>query len=88
MNLKADTRFNGPAVLAYQMAGGKGPSRYGSNNAWSVHHIYSGKFEYIDQEKTIHATKEGKLFTQSAGLVVYILSLIKCVTNIRSSLGI
>lgn len=69
LNIEVDTRFNGPAVLAYQIAGGIRPPRYGSNNAWSVHHIYSGKYEYINRNMTTHAAKEGKHFTQSAGLV-------------------
>jgi len=33
------------------------PERFGSSNAWSVHHLYSGKFLYYERS------------TQSAGVV-------------------
>lgn len=64
-----DTRPNGPAIAAFVLAGGSRPERFGSSNAWSVHHLYSGKFPYIGQETTTHAAKESHHFTQSAGLV-------------------
>jgi len=64
-----DTRANGPAVLAFRRAGGDRPNRYGSSNAWSVHHIYSGKFPYIGKTTTLHAAKHPNHFTQSACLV-------------------
>jgi len=64
-----DTRSNGPAIVAFLVAGGLRPSRYGSHNSWSVHHIYSGKFPYIAKTNTLHAAKNGLHFTQSAGLV-------------------
>src|SRR6266849_3113116 len=64
-----DTRPNGPAIAAFQLAGGTRPERFGSSNAWSVHHAYSGKFPYIGRTATIHATKDCQHFTQSAGLV-------------------
>jgi hypothetical protein len=50
-------------------SGGIRPSRFGSNNAWSIHHIYSGKFPYIGKYDTLHASHDGRHFTQSAGLV-------------------
>jgi predicted transport protein len=65
-NFMLDGRPNGPAVAAYLIAR---PPRFGSNNSWSVHHIYSGKFPYIGRNSTLHASHNGKHFTQSAGLV-------------------
>src|SRR5262245_61791339 len=65
----SDTRPNGPAIAAFLMAGGSRPERFGSSNAWSVHHVYSGKFPYAGRQTTIHAAKESFHFTQSAGLV-------------------
>ena len=67
--INLDTRPNGPAIAAFQLAGGIRPERFGSSNAWSIHHVYSGKFPYIDRPTTTHASKDCKHFTQSAGLV-------------------
>lgn len=67
--LRLDGRVNGPAIAAYRLAGGERPPRFGSNNAWSVHHLYSGKFPYFDREETLHAAYDGRHCTQSAGLV-------------------
>lgn len=64
-----DTRSNGPAIIAFLVAGGVRPIRYGSHNSWSVHHIYSGKFPYAGKSATLHAAKDGLHFTQSAGLI-------------------
>jgi hypothetical protein len=64
-----DGRPNGPAIASFLIAGGERPQRFGSSNSWSIHHLYSGKFPYIDRDKSLHATKEGFHFTQSAGLV-------------------
>ena len=64
-----DTRPNGPAIAAFQLAGGTRPPRFGSSNAWSIHHLYSGKFPYPGRTSTTHAAKDGKHFTQSAGLI-------------------
>jgi len=64
-----DNRPNGPAIAAYVLAGGQRPSRFGSRNSWSVHHVYQGKFPYLDRASTLHAAKECHHFTQSAGLV-------------------
>lgn len=64
-----DGRPNGPAIAAFLFGGGIRPSRYGSSNAWSVHHLYSGKFPYPSKPTTTHAAKRGDHFTQSAGLV-------------------
>lgn len=67
-----DGRPNGPAIASFLIAGGTRPKRFGSSNAWSVHHLYSGKFPYHDREDndTTHAAKECLHFTQSARLVV------------------
>ena len=64
-----DTRPNGPAIAAFQIAGGTRPERFGSSNAWSIHHVYSGKFPYVGRTTTMHAIKNCKHFTQSAGLI-------------------
>lgn len=65
----ADGRANGPAIGAFLVAGGERPKRYGSNNQWNIHHLYSSKFPYIGKRESLHAVKDGKHFTQSAGLV-------------------
>ena len=64
-----DTRPNGPAIAAFQFAGGNRHARFGSSNAWSIHHLYSGKFPFQVGGATLHAVKNGCHFTQSAGLV-------------------
>ena len=64
-----DSRPNGPAIVAFEFAGGNRPQRYGSNNKWHIHHLYSGKFPYIGKENTLHASKDCLHFTQAAGLV-------------------
>lgn len=64
-----DGRPNGPAIAAFLFGGGIRPTRYGSKNSWHIHHLYSGKFPYIDVNDTLHAVKDGLHFTQSAGLV-------------------
>jgi hypothetical protein len=64
-----DSRPNGPARAAFMFAGGVRPERFGSTNATTMHHIYSGKFPYSGRVKTLHAVKFHKHFTQSAGVV-------------------
>jgi hypothetical protein len=64
-----DMRPNGPAIAAFQISGGTRPERFGSSNAWSIHHIYSGKFPYVERATSTHAIKNCKHFTQSAGLI-------------------
>ncbi len=68
-SIQLDTRANGPAVASFLLAGGERPKRFGSSNAWSIHHLYSGKFPYRGHEETTHAAKDCCHFTQSAGLV-------------------
>lgn len=67
--IKLDTRPNGPASAAFAFAGGVRPARFGSTNAWTMHHVYSGKFPYIGRNATLHAVKNSNHFTQSAGVV-------------------
>jgi hypothetical protein len=67
--IRLDGRTNGPAVAAFCIAGGTRPKRFGSNNAWSIHHLYSGKFPYLGRSETTHAARDGLHCTQSAGLV-------------------
>lgn len=69
MSIHLDRRANGPAIAAFQLAGGIRPERFGSSNAWSIHHIYSGKFHYFGRKSSIHACKDGEHFTQSAGVI-------------------
>jgi len=68
-DIQLDTRPNGPARAAFLFAGGVRPERFGSTNASTMHHIYSGKFPYIDRTTTTHAVKRSQHFTQSAGVV-------------------
>jgi hypothetical protein len=69
LGVRLDTRPNGPAITSFLFAGGERPERFGSTNAWSIHHLYSGKFPYIGKFDSLHGQKDGKHFTQSAGLV-------------------
>ena len=64
-----DSRPNGPAIVAFLLAGGERPERFGSTNAWSIHHLYSGKFPSPGMDDTLHAPRDGNHFTQSAGLI-------------------
>lgn len=68
-NIQLDTRPNGPARAAFAFAGGVRPERFGSTNASTMHHVYSGKFPYIDRTTTIHAVKLSNHFTESAGVI-------------------
>ena len=69
VGLRLDTRANGPAIASFAVAGGRRPARFGSSNAWSIHHLYSGKFPHLGHSETTHAAKDGNHFTQSAGLI-------------------
>lgn len=61
LELKPDTRTNGPAIISYLVAGGKRPAWRGEG--WHIHHIFDGT------EGSPRAVTDGKLFTHSAGLV-------------------
>lgn len=65
-----DQRSNGPAILAFQLAGGDRPRRpFPENWSWTIHHIYDGQFALADDQIVPHAIHDGNLFTESAGLV-------------------
>lgn len=64
-----DTRSNGPAIMAYLVAGGQRPKRTG-NHDWTIHHLYDGKFPYPGSvQQSVRAVMDSRHFTQSAGLV-------------------
>ena len=66
--MHVDGRNNGPAILAYMMAGGKRP-KVGSWG-WPIHHVYDGGTVIPGTRKRIlHAVKDGQFFTHSGGLV-------------------
>jgi hypothetical protein len=68
--LPIDRRSNGPAILAFQLAGGDRPRRpHPSTWAWTVHHIYDGEHPHRDNPRVPHAINDGSLFTEAAGLV-------------------
>jgi hypothetical protein len=67
-NVKRDERSNGPAVMAYLLAGGERPIRR-KNTGWSIHHIYDGNHPFPGRHATVRAVIDGSLFTQAAGLV-------------------
>ena len=72
--IAADGRSNGPAICSFLLAGGERPMRYsktakGNERGWNIHHIYDGKFPYSGEMKTTHAVKDGRYFTEAAGLV-------------------
>jgi hypothetical protein len=64
-----DGRSNGPAIMAYLLAGGERPHRVSHRKQWSVHHIYDGKFPAPGRDGTTHAVKDGRFFTEASGLV-------------------
>jgi len=68
IRLAPDTRSNGPAIMAFMLAGGERPTRAVANKQWTIHHIYDGKHSLPNQPCS-HAVKEGRLFSEAAGLV-------------------
>lgn len=68
LSVYLDSRGNGPAIAAFEFAGGVRPDRTGNKNKWHIHHIYSGKFPYVGAETTTHSVKDRFHFSQSAGL--------------------
>ena len=69
-NLEEDARNNGPAILAFRLAGGDRPTRVDfPRHHWSIHHIYDGRFPAKDGKSVLHASRDGEHFTQAAGLV-------------------
>jgi hypothetical protein len=67
--IPVDRRSNGPAVMAYCLAGGKRPLRRDGKQGWNIHHVYDGRFPANGSGTTLHAVRDGKHFTQAAGLV-------------------
>lgn len=66
--LKPDGRNNGPAILAYRMAGGTRPKDGGFG--WPIHHVYDGSVMIPGTEQPIlHAVRNPDYFTHSGGLV-------------------
>ena len=67
--IRPDTRSNGPAVMAYAIAGGRRPERATGRERWSIHHIYDGQHPAPGAAGCIRAVVDGDHFTESAGLV-------------------
>lgn len=68
--LEEDGRNNGPAILAFRLAGGERRLRRDfPRHHWSIHHIYEGRFPIVSGRSVLHAAANGEHFTQSAGLV-------------------
>ncbi len=59
---------NDPAIHAYLLADGERPKRNHKNYGWDIHHLYLG-LSTPGGKRGSHAVKEGRHFTQSAGLV-------------------
>jgi hypothetical protein len=70
-NLTPNRLRNGPAIMAYRLAGGIRPPRRVGKQDWNIHHVYDGRFAFPPSSsgETLHAVKHGKHFTQAAGLV-------------------
>lgn len=68
LKIPIDRKTNGPAVSAFQFAGGV---RTFSNDLtpWPIHHLYFGRFPYPGKDQTLHAVKDGAHFSHSGGLV-------------------
>lgn len=66
--ISPDNRSNGPAICSFLLAGGIRPIRE-TGKGWNIHHLYDGKFPYTNRTVTTHAVKDGRFFTEAAGLV-------------------
>lgn len=64
-----DSRSNGPAIMAFRLAGGERPLRSNGREGWPVHHIYDGQFPGPGKATSVRAVRDGQLFSQAAGLV-------------------
>ena len=67
-----DSRANGPAIMAYLLAGGERPARSEGNKRWNIHHIYDGKFPFPTSGQSVTVLVlllDENLFTEAAGLV-------------------
>jgi hypothetical protein len=67
--IQIDGRSNGPAIMAFLLAGGERPARSIRRKQWSVHHIYDGQFPFPGRTRSVRAVTDDQLFTHSAGLV-------------------
>ena len=69
--IPADGRSNGPAIVAYLLAGGSRPLRQEPPTwGWSIHHIYDGKFPAPHQHgNVLNAVRMAGEFTNSRGLI-------------------
>jgi hypothetical protein len=69
--VSVDGRSNGPAIVAYLLAGGSRPMREDPPTwGWSIHHIYDGKFPAPHQRgRVLNAVEVAEEFTNSRGLV-------------------
>ncbi|WP_149113504.1 hypothetical protein [Limnoglobus roseus] len=67
--IAADARSNGPAIMAYLLAGGERPLRSSGRKGWSIHHIYDGQHPHQDRTSSTRAVITGEYFTEAAGLV-------------------
>ena len=66
--MQVDSRSNGPAIMSFLLVGGERPRR-SNRQGWHVDHIYDKKFPWVTKTRSLHAVKDGKHFTQAAGLV-------------------
>jgi hypothetical protein len=66
--LHPDMRANGPAIMAYAVAGGRRPWRASGREQWSIHHFYDGQYPKPGASCT-RAVTDGNYFTEAAGLV-------------------
>ena len=64
-----DTRSNGPAIMAFVVAGGQRPTRASGRKQWSIHHIYDGQYPAPGSKSCTRAVTHGQYFTEAAGLV-------------------
>ena len=62
--MSTNLSYNEPAVTAFKIVGGTLPYCSSARTAFHVHHIYDGQFG-----TSLHATKNHRHFTQTAGLV-------------------
>jgi len=59
-----DGRNNGPAIHAFELAGGSRPT------GWHIHHVYDGSVLIPGKStRILHAVKQCDYFTHSGGLV-------------------
>lgn len=67
--VRVDTRSNGPAIMAFELAGGHRPQRADGKRGWPIHHIYDGTFPWPTHAETVRAVAEPAYFTDARGLV-------------------